>query len=228
MSELLDCEGNILVATDEVMLLDTGVVPFSQDDFVRRLRYLLPTGWFPSPPSEGETEGAPVLYGVISGFGAVLTWVWTLFQAASQQARIATASDGFLDMIADDFLGQGVLPRLSGESDNAYRSRIISSLVAPRNTRVAVATALAAVTGITPIIIEPWRAQDCHARGSMGVPAAGGGYGYGTEGLRYGSLGGGAFFVETGTGGALSMSVVRSAITQTKAQGVIGWLKVIS
>ncbi|GBQ63902.1 hypothetical protein AA103196_0727 [Ameyamaea chiangmaiensis NBRC 103196] len=228
MSTLYDVSGSPLLATDGQPLLDTGIVPYSQRDFARRIRALLPNGWFPAPPGEDGVETAPVLDGVLNGIGFVFAWIFSLLTAVQAQTRIASAYGGFLDMIAADFFGAGVLPRLEGEGDVVYRARIVATLKAPMNTRQAVTAAIAAVTGVQPVVIEPWSAQDCGGLGARVAPGRGGGRGYGTRGLRYGTLGGGQFFVETGISSGASSMAVRSAITRTKALGIIGWLKVES
>lgn len=212
-------------ATDGKALLDTGVIPGSIDDFANRLRSLLPIGWFPAPPQGLEEEQAPVLVAMLRGFASVLAGIWTLAQDCESQMRLSDMSGGFLDMAAEDYFGSGELPRQTQESDSAYHARIVSSLIATKNTRRAVRDALLGVTGVEPVLIEPQNASDCHAFGTGNAPALGGGYGYGCAGLRYGSLQGGQFFVETGMGSASGREAVLRVIEQTKAIGVTGWVR---
>jgi len=227
MSVLLDSNGDALEATDGQFLTDIGIVPFGVEDFVRRLRLLLPLGWFPLPPSDGEAETAPVLVGILSGFGAVLSWIFALLGDVRQQIRLGSASGPFLDLIAQDLFGANGLPRLSDEGDMLYRSRIVQNIIVTRNTRSAVLAAVEGVTGTVPRIVEPCSAADCGARACLASPAMGGGGGYGGSALRYGTLGGGQFFVEASVGRAGSASAVRAAIVRMKAAGVIGWLKMV-
>jgi len=195
-----------------------------QADFARRLRALLPTGWFPPAPAAGETEQAPVMNGILQGFGSVFAWIWGLFTGVDAATRLATCTGAFVDMFADDYFGVGLFPRATSETDAAYIARIRAALIATRNTRAAISAAVQGVTGTAPTIIEPMKADDTHALGSTSAPAAGGGYGYGTPGLAYGSLYGGQFFVSA-TLGSATTATVNTAINQVKAQGVIAWVK---
>lgn len=226
MGILYDEDRNILRASDGSILFDTGPSPGSVDDFAGRLRRLLPAGWFPAEPQGLDEEAAPVLAALLKGFGAVLAGIWQLMLECSQQMRLATMSGAFLDMAADDYFGESGLVRQTSEPDILYRRRIRASLFAERNTRQAVTNAIMAVTGVQPVIIETMNAADCHALACMPSPAMGGGYGYGATGLRYGSLLGGQFFVETQLGKAADLAVICRAVDQTAAMGVTGWIKV--
>ncbi|OAG75983.1 hypothetical protein Amal_01753 [Acetobacter malorum] len=196
-----------------------------QADFARRIRQLLPFGWFPAPPSQTQEEKAPVLNGVLQGMGNVLEWVFDLFAQVNAQMRLATASGDMLGMIAYDYFGDS-LPRASDETDDAYRARIQQSLVAAKNTREAVAQALRTLTGEDPTIVEPTRAADCRGLGNLASPAVGGGYGYGVPGLYYGALDGGQFFVSIKRGNAPSTAAIYAAINNVRAEGVTAWVKV--
>jgi hypothetical protein len=83
---------------------------------------------------------------------------------AKAQLRIATASDGFLDVISADFFGT-TLPRKTNESDAAFRNRIIINLFRERATRKAVTQVLTTLTGRAPLIVEPSRPADTGAYG---------------------------------------------------------------
>ncbi|MCQ9154065.1 hypothetical protein [Acidomonas methanolica] len=214
-------------ASDGKPLWDTGPVPGSAQDFARRLRVLLPSGWFPAPPQDLQTEQAPVLAAMLLGFGSVLAGFWALIGAVAGQTRLATMSGPFLDMAAADFFGTDDVLRQAGESDAAYRARIAASLVATRNTRAAVSAAVQGVTGMAPRVIEAMNAADCHAFGAANAAAAGGGYGYGAAGLRYGSLTGGQVFIEAGvaSGAEASVQMVAAAVARVKAAGVTAWIR---
>lgn len=224
MAFLKDNNACVLQATDRKPLWDTGVVPGSAQDFAGRLRRLLPNGWFPPAPQDDEVETAPVLAGVLLGFGSVFAAIWTLLGQVVSQTRLATMDGTFLDMAAADYFG-GAVFRDDSETDASFRRRIAADLVAPRNTRASVLAAVTAVTGAAPRVIEPMNAADCHALGRIGVPGCGGGYGYGSAGLRYGSLHGGQFFIETALGKASAASV-GAAVGRVKAAGVSAWLRV--
>ena len=67
----------------------------------------------------------------LSGPAWALSQIYALIQYAVLQTRIATATDGFLDLISYDFFG-GNLPRRSQEKDNPFRARILATLLRPR------------------------------------------------------------------------------------------------
>jgi hypothetical protein len=120
-------------------------------DMLGRLKALLPRGWF------GDTT--PVLDALLSGFAWSLSSIYSLIQYAKLQTRIATATDGFLDLISFDFFGS-TLPRRSQELDTPFRTRILSTLLREKATRNGMIAALVALTGRAPIIFEPARPAD--------------------------------------------------------------------
>lgn len=130
-----------------------------QDVFVR-LKGAMPVRWF------GTTaDSTPILDAILAGIAAVLSWLYSLYAYAKLQTRIATATDGWLDLIAADFFGSA-LPRQSGESDNSYRSRIRAELIQAKATRSAIIQAVTALTGRAPKIFEPFRPADTGAYNS--------------------------------------------------------------
>ncbi|WP_395371208.1 hypothetical protein [Komagataeibacter diospyri] len=158
----------------------------TQNGFALRIRRLLPTGWFPSPPATGEVEQAPVLNALLQGFGSVFAWIWAILTGTADQTRLATMSGAFLDMFAADFFGT-LLTRNPGESDDAFRTRIEEALFPSLGTRPDVVNVIADEVGSAGRVIEPRNATDCKGLGSLATPAIGGGYGYGVTTLRYGS-----------------------------------------
>ena len=98
-----------------------------------RLRAVLPTYWFP--------DSAPVLDGLLNGLAAGWAWSYQQLQYVKAQTRIATATDIWLDVIADDFFGNR-LSRRPGQSDSALRGRIQRELFRERGTRGAIASVL--------------------------------------------------------------------------------------
>ncbi len=159
----------------------------SQKDFVRRIRAVLPLGWFPSPPAVNQAETAPILTGLLAGPANAFAAIWQLLAYLLAQGRISTSTGPFLDMVAVDYFGQGNLTRNLGELDDPYRTRILAALFPARTTRAAVSGAVKRLTGAAPLIIEPRRAADTKGYGGIAAPASGGGYGYGAPGLHYGS-----------------------------------------
>jgi hypothetical protein len=140
-----------------------------QADITSRLFRWVPSRWFPSDP--GTLVGA-----VLAGFAAGLAGVYQQIQYAKAQMRIATASDGFLDLIGADYFGTR-LPRATAETDAAFRLRIAREVLRPRGTRAAVIRALTDLTGRAPAIFEPNRPLDTGAWGigtTLGYGLAGG------------------------------------------------------
>jgi hypothetical protein len=136
-------------------------------DVLTRLKALLPNGWFVEP--------TPILDGFLTGIAWALSQVYGLIAYARLQTRIATATDGFLDLISFDFFGSS-LPREAQESDAAFRSRIQAELLLERGTRKGLIRALQILTGRTPWVFEPARPADTggYDTNSMGYNVAGG------------------------------------------------------
>ena len=147
-----------------------------QNDMLWRIKQVLPLRWFP--------DSSPVLDTVLSGLGWAWAWVYSLLQEVKAQARLSTASDTWLDLIAEDYFGAD-LARRAGEGDDAYRLRIQRELVRERGTRQAVVAALCDITGRSPAIFEPAFTLD--TGGYCSTAGAGGGSAYGLAG-GWGSL----------------------------------------
>lgn len=140
------------------------------DDIHSRLKALLPVAWF--------GDKSPILDGVLTSCAQSLTWCYSLYLYARRQTRIATASDGWLDIAAQDFFGTR-LRRDNGMTDDELCALISRNLFRERGTRQAIIITVKELTGLAPTIIEPQR------------PADTGGYGIATSGYsmagRYGS-----------------------------------------
>ena len=140
-----------------------------QQDFVTKLRALLPRGWF------GESTATPYLAGVLAGVASfhAAGFAWVAF--AGQQLRLATTSGDLLDELAADFLGS-LIARRAGESDTAFRVRIRREILRSKATRQALIDALTELTGQVPIVFEPRRPADTggYNTGSLGYGVAGG------------------------------------------------------
>lgn len=158
------------VTTPPIILppLPPVLVPGNQPDIVNRLKRLQPPGWF----AEGAT---PIRDALLTGIANVLAYVFSLFTYLKLQTRIATMTDGFLDMTAGDYFGDG-LQRELNQSDASYRSRIQAELLPLKNTRQAIINALTLITGRAPIVFEPGRIQDTGAynAGTLAYNTAGG------------------------------------------------------
>lgn len=136
-------------------------------DMRTRLKSVLPAGWF------GDTT--PVLDMLLGGLAALWAALYSLIGMARAQARIATASGWFLDIVARDYFGMA-LARRAGETDTVFSARIRANLLVPRATRAALIDALSRLTGRAPVVFEPFNPVDTG--------------GYGTNTLGYGVTGG--------------------------------------
>src|SRR5580698_6710536 len=118
-----------------------------QADFVARLRQLLPNGWF--------ADDAPVLNAVLNGAAYCLALIYSLNAYAKLQTRLATVTDGFLDLAAFDYFGTSLMRRLM-ESDASLRVRVFQDLLRQKATRAGIIKLLTDLTGQTPVVFEPW------------------------------------------------------------------------
>jgi hypothetical protein len=146
----------------------------AEEDAAQRAHSVLPSGWF--PPALGD---APVLRALLAMPAAITAWLLGMIAFTRAQTRLTTATGGWLELVALDFLG-GRLRRREGQSDTAFRTRIKAEVLRPRATRPAMRQLLLDLTGREPRIIEPALPQDV---GGWGVPVMG----YGVAGA-YGSL----------------------------------------
>jgi hypothetical protein len=134
-------------------------------DFVRRLRSVLPRRWL--------ADVAPVSDTVLSAIGAGWVFVFGLIAALQLLTRIRSSSGAILDLISADFFGSA-LPRRPNEGDQSFIERVEQELFRDRATRKALSDVLWQLTGQDPAIVEPARPADT---GSYSV--AGCGYGVG-------------------------------------------------
>lgn len=130
------------------------------EDMRARLRLALPERWF------GDV--APVLDGLLTGLGSAWAGLYGLLAVVRAQSRLLTATEGFLDLSAQDFFG-GRLARRSGENDAAYRARIRRALVRSRATREAMLDAVAEAGGGAVRVFEPARPRDTGVYGGPGL-----------------------------------------------------------
>jgi hypothetical protein len=131
---------------------------YSRSDILQRIKATLPGRWF-----RGET---PILDSVLGSLAA--GWVaWFDFLAYIQaQARIRTAFDVWLDLIAWDYFGYRVKRRLR-ETDPSFRIRILEELQRDRCTRSAIYSLIQDMTGTAPIIFEPTNPGDTGCFGRL-------------------------------------------------------------
>lgn len=186
--------------------------PGTLDNSLLRLKRLLPP-WF------GD-DATPVLDGVLLAPASVVSFIYTLYRAAKVETRIATADGGWLELASTDFFG-ATLPRLTGEADSAYRTRIIASIFKHQNTRASMIQALTGL-GLTVRMVEPRYAGDLGGWNS-GV------MGYGQAG-RWGSRStpNQAFATVTRPAGStLTPAQIYAAAESVRTAGVILWLRIV-
>jgi hypothetical protein len=135
-------------------LLSLSPTAGTQPDVVARLTSVLPNRWFP--------DSTPVLDGLLNGLAAAWANLIGLLGYTQLQTRIATATDIFLDLVAQDFYAGGIV-RGAGEPDSSLRARIQRNLLAPCATRAALAEALIELTNRPADIFEPAWLQDTGA-----------------------------------------------------------------
>jgi hypothetical protein len=135
-----------------------------QSDIVGRLRAVLPVRWFP--------DSAPVLDALLSGLASGWSSVFQQLQYVRAQTRIATATDIWLDVVAQDYLGSRLVRR-TGQADAAFRGAIQRELFRERGTRAAIVSVLQDLTGRPPQIFEPARPGDTGGYGSSAAMAGG-------------------------------------------------------
>lgn len=156
-------------------------------DMVSRMRTVMPTAWFPLTAPDATASVTPVLDSLLHGIGHAWSFCHALTVFVRQQARIATATGGFLDMICADLFGDAIR-RKAAEGDATFRNRIRANLLLPRATRAALSQTISTLAGQAPSIFEPSRAVDTGGYGGGSLAGAGGGGGYGTPGLAFGSI----------------------------------------
>lgn len=119
-------------------------------DLAARLKAQIPISWFKSSPKFDATLQGPAW---------ALSTIYSQITYAALQTRIATATDGYLDLIANDFFGTN-LPRLTNETDGNYRTRILANLFAKGPRRADMSGVLTLITGRKPDIFEPSNTND--------------------------------------------------------------------
>lgn len=144
--------------------------PWSPEGIYLRLLQQLPSWW-------GTDH--PIVDVLLRGFVTTAVLNYLQFRYVFSQLRIQTATGNNLDLISLDYFG-GTLPRHTNEPDFSYRNRILATLLQEKTTRYGMSNALFLLTGIQPIIFEPWNFYDCGAYNNVETLA------YNTHGL-YGS-----------------------------------------
>lgn len=124
------------------------------DDFLGRLKKLLPTRWF--------NVTAPIRDAVLGGISDALAWAYSLNAFVKLQERLGMATGQFIDLFAFDYLGLTIRRRV-GELDAPFAARVKKEILRPRVTRAAMIEAITDFAGTPPTIIEPWNPSDTGA-----------------------------------------------------------------
>jgi hypothetical protein len=211
-------------------------------DFQSRIIAVLPR-WFDDIASD------PVIGGVIAAGACMYAQVYTLLTYVRPQTRIATATDGWLDLASQDYFGT-TLPRRPNEQDGPFRARLLAALFPQRATRPGMLKALTILTGTAPVIFEPWRPADAYCVGYSGVgltpigsyqmpaqalisvtlPAGAGGAGIGGVGTNYGGVGS-PYFAAADTSelaGVITNQDVYDTANAFKAEGTVMYVQILN
>ncbi len=147
-----------------------------RDNIVARFRDVMPPGWFDSD--------TPVLDTLLGALADPWVGLYQMVCYSKKQTRLATATDGWLDLIATDFFGRRIKRRYR-QSDASFRGLVSRELFRERATRQGVIRALEDLTGRTPIIFEPGHTGDT---GGYGFTTSAGNLG--VYAFAYGMMGG--------------------------------------
>lgn len=220
------------------------------DQFATRVAELFPRGW----ASDDARQPGGNVYALFLALGNQLAFVQSEVQYAANAQRIQTETSPELDNASIDFLGD-TLPRPAGASDGIFAEEIIAALFQPAATRSALQSAIAALTGFQPRMLEPWSVTDTGAWGAISywnVDTVANPARWGDGGLRYQGFiettppaipaigpgnpiqcwGDGAYWNVPGYFFGIIQPVaadaLNSLVNRLRAYGTIVWLKLIS
>jgi hypothetical protein len=129
----------------------------TQAEIATRIFRWLPARWFPTGCGQGT-----LIFAIVSGLAAGFSMIYTTIAYAGLQVRIATATDGWLDLIAGDYFGN-TLMRNAGEPDAAFSNRLRREILREKVTREALDRVIFDTTGNHPVLIEANRVSDVGA-----------------------------------------------------------------
>lgn len=203
-----------------------------QTDLLSRLVGVMPGGWFentgnpitdqnghPITDENGHditdgTPGPPVITALLLAFGNLQAFIYSLLAYIKLQTRIATATGGFLDLIAFDFFGL-TIQRASGQTDASFRQTILAALFLQRNTRAAVIMSLTTLTGRAPLVFNGWRDT-----AYLNQNAYYGRSRWGSRGTPYQS------FVIAYRGNGVSDAQIYAAVAAVQSAGITLWTQI--
>lgn len=137
------------------------------EDMRRRLRSLVPGGWF--------ADVASIRRAVFGGLSDALSWAYGLLQGVKAGTRRAGTTGWLLDVDAWGFF-QESFRRRRNQGDDAFRKAYTDEIFRDRATRPAIVKALSDLTGVKPKVVELWSAGDCGAYDGSGLAYAGQNY----------------------------------------------------
>mgnify|MGYP003443158316 CR=1 FL=1 len=120
----------------------------TQAEFAKRLASFFPVNW---AGQDAHTVG--VLSDIWAGISQTDYVVHGKLLTVQQQISLLTAVGDQMDNIARDFFGDK-FPRNSGESDSAYRTRIVTRLFQPIGTRPGMEDGIETALGTAPTVME--------------------------------------------------------------------------
>lgn len=112
---------------------------------------LQPLQWWSNP--------ALIRDAIIGGISDALGHAYSLLPYAIQQTRLLTSTDFWIDLWAYDYLAL-TCQRLSGEPDSAYAPRVSDAVSQVRVSRPGMIESITDLTGVAPIIFEPFNGGD--------------------------------------------------------------------
>jgi len=127
----------------------------TDEQFVKELAGYLPVNWF-SPKSirpGGNT------YALLKGMGSQNLVPYEKLADVETQMLLTNATGAGVDLCARDFFGDN-LPRITGESDAAYKARIVGRLFLQVGTRTGMSEGVTDAIGNEPVICELQQAQN--------------------------------------------------------------------
>jgi hypothetical protein len=132
---------------------------FGIDEWAGRFIRLVPRTWF----SDVARKIGGRFYALMAGFGEGAAFIYQAIQTLRANSRLLTTQDiAVLTLFSRDFFG-GTLPFLAGETPDQYRRRILARMFLPGGTREGIRRSVYNLTGLSPVLIEPWNPNDCGA-----------------------------------------------------------------